>query len=163
MPKSCVATDVGMPVLEPHRNTFRAFAETVVPEMAQLDASGWDDVERTIEHALTRRPPALRRQLGVLLRAIELLPRVRYGRGFASLDGVQREKLIDALQRSPVKLLRRGVWGLRTLVFMGYYTRAETMSDVGYRAHARGWDVRPGSDRALSGIPMRDGIEGGQE
>lgn len=147
------------PVLEPHRNTFRAFAETVVPEMAQLDPAGWDDVERTIEHALTRRPPAVRRQLSLLLHAIEMLPRVRHGRGFAALDGVRREKLIDVLQRSPVKLLRRGVWGLRTLVLMGYYTRAETMSDVGYRAHVRGWDVRPGSIRGHSGIPMRDGIE----
>jgi hypothetical protein len=129
--------------------------------MAQLDSMGWDDVERTIEHALTRRPPAVRRQLGLLLRAIEMLPRVRYGRGFASLDGVRRQKLIDALQQSPVKLLRRGVWGLRTLVLMGYYTRAETMTVVGYRAHVRGWDVRSGSVGLHSGMPMRDGVEDG--
>lgn len=131
-------------VLEPHRATFRAFAETVVPEMAQLDAAGWDDVERTVELALARRPPEVRRQLGLLLRAIDGLPRVRYGRRFAGLDHTRREKLIDALQRSPVKLIRRGIWGLRTLVLMGYYTRAATMGAVGYRAHALGWDAPRG-------------------
>jgi hypothetical protein len=128
-------------VLEPHRDTFRAFAETVVPEMSQLDPAAWDDVERTIEHALARRPPAMRRQLGMLLRAIDTLPRLRHGRRFAALDGVRRERLIDALQRSPVKLIRRGIWGLRTLVLMGYYTRGPTMSAIGYGAHPRGWNA----------------------
>jgi hypothetical protein len=128
-------------VLEPHRDTFRAFAETVVPEMSQLDPAAWDDVERTVEHALAHRPPAMRRQLGLLLRAIDTLPRLRHGRRFAALDGARRERLIDALQRSPVKLIRRGIWGLRTLVLMGYYTRAATMSAIGYGAHARGWDA----------------------
>lgn len=134
-------------VLEPHRDTFRAFAETVVPEMAQLDPVGWDEVERTVEHALARRPPKVRRQLGLLLRAIDTLPRVRHGRRFAALDAARRERLIDALQHSPVKLIRRGVWGLRTLVLMGYYTRAAAMGAVGYRAHARGWDAPRGDDR----------------
>jgi hypothetical protein len=41
-----------------------------------------------------------------------------------------------------VKLIRRGVWGLRTLVLMGCYTRAEMMDGIGYRAHARGWAAR---------------------
>lgn len=132
------------PVLEPFRDTFRAFAETVVPEMAQLDAVGWAETERTIEHALSLRPSSLRRQLRMLLRVIDNLPRIRYGRRFARLERDRRVTLIDALQRVPVKLIRRGVWGLRTLVLMGYYTREDTMRAVGYRAHPRGWHAHRG-------------------
>ena len=131
-------------VLEPHRDTFRAFAQTVVPEMTQLDPTAWDDVERTVEHALARRPRAMRRQLGLLLRALDTLPLLRHGRRFAALDPVRRERLIDGLQQSPVKLIRRGIWGLRTLVLMGYYTRTETMGAVGYRADPHGWDAPRG-------------------
>jgi hypothetical protein len=134
-------TAVG-PVLPPHRGTFRAFAATVVPELTQLDDAGWAAVEHTIEHALAQRPPKLRRQLALLLRVIASLPRVRYGRRFEELDPSQRTAVVDTLQRAPVKLIRRGVWGLRTLVLMGCYTREEAMHEVGYRAHARGWDAR---------------------
>lgn len=131
-------------VLAPHRATFRAFAEAVVPETAQLDEAGWREVEATIEHALAQRPPRMRRQLGLLLRAIAQLPRVRHMQGFAALDRAARHRFIETLEYSPVKLVRRGVWGLRTLVLMGYYTRQATMQAVGYRAQARGWDARRG-------------------
>ena len=132
------------PVLAPHRSVFRAFAEAVVPETAQLDEAGWCEVEATIEHALAQRPPRMRSQLGLLLRAIDQLPRFRHIRSFTSLDRMARHRFITALERSRVKLVRRGIWGLRTLVLMGYYTRHETMSAVGYRAHVRGWDARRG-------------------
>jgi hypothetical protein len=46
------------------------------------------------------------------------------------------------MQYSPIPLVRRGVWGLRTLVFLGYYARPEMQTTLGYRANARGWAVR---------------------
>lgn len=130
----------GLPVAQ--RATFRAFAATVVPEMAAFDDAAWSDAERTVAHALSQRPAAMRRQLVLFLRVIENLPRVRYGRGFSSLPPSERASLLHRLERAPVKLIRRGVWGLRTLVLMGCYTRVETMDGIGYRAHARGWAAR---------------------
>ena len=38
--------------------------------------------------------------------------------------------------------LRRGVWGVRTLAFMGYYARPEAAREIGYRAAAAGWAAR---------------------
>ena len=130
----------GLPVAQ--RATFRAFAATVVPEMAAFDAAAWSDVERTVAHALSQRPAAMRRQLVLFLRVIENLPRLRYGRAFSSLQPSERASLLHRLERSPLKLIRRGIWGLRTLVLMGCYTRAEMMDGIGYRAHARGWAAR---------------------
>ena len=134
------ARAAGPPVA--HRATFRAFATTVVPEMAAFNDAAWADVERTVAHALAQRPPAMRRQLGLFLRVIENLPRLRYGRAFSSLPPSQRASLLHRLERAPLKLIRRGVWGLRTLVLMGCYTRTEMMNGIGYRAHARGWAAR---------------------
>lgn len=129
-------------MLAAHRGTFRAFAQTVVPEMTELDEAGWTRVERTVEHALAQRPARMRRQIGLFMTIINHLPRLRYGRSFTALDAARRAAVIDVLQHAPVLLLRRGVWGLRTLVLMGYYTLDATMTAVGYRAHARGWEMR---------------------
>jgi hypothetical protein len=124
------------------RATFRAFAATVVPETAALEPDGWAALEGVVDRALGMRPPRMRRQVGLLLSVLERLPVLRYGRRFTALDDTQRTAFLALLEHSPVLLVRRGIWGLRTLVFMGYYTRPETMSDLGYRAHAGGWANR---------------------
>lgn len=122
--------------------TFRAFATTVAPATRRLDEAGWATVGATINRALAHRPARMRRQLRMLLRLIELLPRARYGRSFIALDDVRRAAFIDSLERAPLKLVRRGVWGLRTLVLMGYYTMPATIEQIGYRADPRGWTAR---------------------
>lgn len=134
---------------------FRAVAVTVVPEAAALDNAGWVELETAIERQLAQRPAQLRRQLALFLRVIDLAARVRFGRGFARLDDARRTRLLTALQDSPVLLLRRGFWGLRTLVFLGYYTRPATAAAVGYRAHRDGWRARglPDEDALASARP----------
>jgi hypothetical protein len=130
------------PLVAPVRTVFRAIAQAVVPEAGALDESQWLDVERIVEEALAPRPPSLRRQLGLLIRVIEVAPVLWSGRRFSSLDIARRTRFLLALQNSPVLLIRRGIWGLRTLVFMGYYSRPEAAELIGYRADARGWEAR---------------------
>jgi len=130
------------PVLPPVRAQFRALASTIVPETAALSEPGWAELERIVEDALAARPPKMQRQLRLLIRVLDLLPLVRYGRRFGRLQPAQALRFLSAFQDAPVLLLRRGVWGLRTLVFMGYYARAEGAAAIGYRADARGWGAR---------------------
>ena len=78
----------------------------------------------------------------LLIRFLDLLPAPRHGRRLRSLDAARRLRLLESLERSPLLLLRRGVWGLRTLAFMGYYARPEAAAAIGYRAEARGWEAR---------------------
>ena len=130
------------PVLPPVQAAFRAIALTVVPEAASLESAEWRAAEDIIESALLRRPAAIRRQLQLLIRAIDLLPLLRYGRRFTSLDPAARLAFLSFMQRFPLLLVRRGVWGLRTLVFMGYYGRPGAGASIGYRADARGWEAR---------------------
>jgi hypothetical protein len=129
-------------VIGPVRPAFRAIAETVVPESSSLPPSDWSELEAIVERALAQRPVKVRRQLGLLIRIIDLLPVIATGRRFVSLDAAGRERWLARLQGAPVLLLRRGVWGLRTLVFMGYYARPAAAAAIGYRADRRGWDAR---------------------
>jgi hypothetical protein len=124
------------------RPILRAIATTMVPEAAQLDAAGWAHLEETMTAALARRPAALRRQLLLFVRAIEWLPLLGHGRRFTRLDAPRRARFLERLQDAPLLRVRRGVWGLRTLLMMGFYGRAETARAIGYRADPRGWEAR---------------------
>ena len=130
------------PVLPPVRGAFRALAVTFVPEAAALDEAQWAVVERIVEDALAPRPAKVRRQLGMLIRMLDLLPLAWFGRRFTVLGPDARLSFLSAVQNFPVLLIRRGIWGLRTLVFMGYYARPAAAAEIGYRAEARGWEAR---------------------
>lgn len=131
------------PVLAPVRTAFRAIATTVVPPAAELDEAGWARAEALVERALAPRPAAQRRQLRLFIRAVNLLPLARWGRPFTALSPERRGRLLRGLERAPLLLVRRGMWGVRTLAFMGYYGQPDVRDRIGYRAHPRGWDARP--------------------
>ena len=129
-------------VLPAVRDTFRAIAATVVPEAERLDEAGWAELERLVEKVLEKRPEAVRRQLRLLIQAIQLLPLLRRGRPFTRLTSAERTSFLAGLEDAPVLLVRRGFWGLRTLVYLGYYARPEAGRGIGYRADPRGWEAR---------------------
>lgn len=126
----------------PVRERFRAIARTIVPAAAALGDAEWLELERIIEQGLASRPRSVRRQLRILVRALDWIPLLRYGRTFRSLDAARRTRFLSAIQDAPLLLLRRGFWGLRTLVFMGYYGRPASAVEIGYRADLRGWESR---------------------
>lgn len=126
------------------RPILRAIGVTVVPEAARLDESAWAAIEGTVAGALATRPAALQRQFLLFLRVVEWLPVLRFGRRFTRLDAARRTRFLERLQDSPLLLMRRGTWGLRTLVLMGYYGRLEARDEIGYRGHPAGWEARQG-------------------
>jgi hypothetical protein len=128
--------------LLPVRDAFRAIATTVVPELAVADGDTWEDTEEVIEGVLATRPPALRRQLLAFVQLVNLLPLLRYGRRFTSLDAERRTRVLAQLQHAPLLLIRRGVWGIRTLIMLGYYARPTAAAEIGYRADPSGWEAR---------------------
>lgn len=130
-------------VLPPIRNRFRALAATIVPESAGLDEHGWTELESIVETALSKRPAGMRRQLTLFVRALDFLPRFRWLRPFSSLGPERKARFLQRVQSSRVLLVRRGFWGLRTLVYMGYYARPEAYAEIGYDAELRGWLEHP--------------------
>jgi len=123
------------------RSAFRALAICFVPETARATPAQWAALEAAVERALEARP-GLRPQLGLFIRLLDLSARLRHGHSLARLDPVRGDALLRAFSASPVLLLRRGVWGLRTLVFLGWYTQPEVIVGLGYRADPAGWEAR---------------------
>ena len=132
-----------MAISQSLRPTLHALTETVVPETVALGIDGRVSLDRIVSNAIAARPPRMRRQLALFMLAIEWLPLLRYGRPFSKLNPHRRQRFLESLQDSPLLLIRRGFWGLRTLILMGYYTQASTIAAIGYRADPRGWTIRP--------------------
>ena len=123
------------------RPAFRALAICFVPETARATPAQWTALEAEVERALDARPE-LRPQLVLFIRLLDLSARFRYAHSLARLDPVRGDGLLRAFAASPVLLFRRGVWGLRTLVFLGWYTQPDVIAGLGYRAHPAGWEAR---------------------
>lgn len=127
-------------VLPPVRMVFAAMVATIAPEAAALDAEGWALVEQTVEDALRDRPPVLKRQLRLAIRAVQWMPLLRYARTFTSLNASQRARFLASLESHRLQIVRVGFWGLRTLALLGYYARPEAAREIGYDADPRGWE-----------------------
>jgi hypothetical protein len=114
----------------------------VVPETAAMSEAEWQEFYAVIDRALARRPARIRRQLNLFIRIINLQSLLRYRAPLPRLSNQQRHALLSRIEDSPLLLFRRGLWAIRTLVFMGYYARKECSSALGYAASARGWELR---------------------
>lgn len=121
--------------------TFRAVANTVIPEAERLGDAGWRECEAIVARALSDRPASVHRQLRMLLGIIEHGARFRYGRRFSRLEAERRARWLAAFQDSPFLLLRRGLWGVRTLALMGFYGRPAAAAEIGYAPSRLGWEA----------------------
>jgi len=121
---------------------FRAVARVCVPEAGALGEGQWREAEGIVARALAGRPAAVRRQIALFMHLLDGLALVRHGRVFTALPADRATRLLESLSRSRLLLIRRGVWGVRTLAFMGYYARADAARAIGYRAAAAGWSAR---------------------
>jgi len=161
------------PTLGPVRSHFRAVARAAVPAASSFDEPSWLRAEEIVEDALAGRPARVGRQIVLFLRILAMLSRLRFGRGPARVPSRDLCALMASLERAPLLLLRRGVWGVRTLAFMGCYGQPEVRRAIGYAAAPGGWTARgvdqgPWSDRAGAGAPeagvvvVRGESEGGR-
>lgn len=130
--------------VSPIRGAFRAVTVACVPAAARLTPEAWARAEAIVDDALAERPAAVRRQILLFVRVLGVLSILRFGRGLEALEPERVRQLLGALERSPLLLLRRGTWGLRTLAFMGYYGQADVRARLGYAAALRGWEARGG-------------------
>ncbi|MFQ5791460.1 MAG: hypothetical protein ACE5JI_13390 [Acidobacteriota bacterium] len=127
--------------LSSFRAVLRAVAATVAPEAWELDEAGWAKLERLMEDSLRSRPRPLQRRVKLFLGLIQWTPWLWYGRPFTSLDIRRRTRFLSYLESHPIRVIRVGFWGLRTLVMLGYYGQPMVARAIGYRPDPRGWDA----------------------
>lgn len=117
---------------------LRVLAVRIVPETGALDAAGWSRFLAIVDDALQERKPSVRRQFAVFLGVLRGAPALRYGRRFDALSADRQDAVLRWFEDCPVSLLRKGFWGLKAMVFMGYYGQPETHELIGYRARFDG-------------------------
>jgi hypothetical protein len=110
----------------------------IVPALGDVDDAGRRAVEAILTKAIAARPPALRRQLVLFLNVMRWAPFARYGRPFDRLSGAQQDAVLGWFQDAPIAALRSGFWGVKTLVFMGYYGRPDAGDSIAYRPSRHG-------------------------
>jgi hypothetical protein len=130
------------PLTPSMRRTFRVAAQAMSPEAAPSTEDEWVECEALIAVRLADLPANRRRQMVGFVRALPALAAALTGRTFARLPAAGALALLQRLEASPVAALRRGVWGLRTLVFAGVYGRPATAMATGWRPNDAGWEGR---------------------
>jgi len=139
--RSALASGVALIFTPSLRPRLRALATSFIPETALARDEQWAALETTLEHAVAGRP-GLRGRLVLLIGLLDAAARIRYGKGLIRLDAGRRAALLERLASSRWLLLRRGIWGMRTLVLLGWYTQPEVAAAMGYRASPAGWGAR---------------------
>ena len=120
------------------RSFILALAHRVVPQTLDLGAAEDERFLAVIEDAIAARPPAMQRQIGLFLTVLRWLPLVRYRAPLDRLHPGQQDEVLRWFQDNPVPLVRKGFWGLKALIFMGYYGRAGLGPDIGYTPSRQG-------------------------
>ena len=139
--RSALASGVALLFTRSLRPKLRALAISFIPETALAGDPEWAALEATVEQAVSSRP-GLHRQLALLIGLLDAAALLRYGSGLARLDESRRGSLLAQLAVARLPLLRRGIWGLRTLLMLGWYTQPAVAAALGYRAQAAGWSAR---------------------
>ena len=111
---------------------LRVLAARIVPEFLELDTAGQGRFFHIIDEALQDRDESVRRQFGVFLGVLRWAPLFRFGGPLEKLSAARQDAALRWFEDCPVGLLRKGFWGLKAMVFMGYYGQSETNELVGY-------------------------------
>jgi hypothetical protein len=96
-------------------------AKRIVPDIATLPETEQLEVVCRIDDALWGREPALRMQFLAFLKILKLSFLPRHLKTFDRIKPAQQDDLIRKFEDHSIGKLRSGIWGVRTLIFMGYY------------------------------------------
>lgn len=106
--------------------------ERLVPPLRELDAERQWRFRAIIAAAVANRPAAVQRQLRLFLLLVRLAPLLRWASTFEALPAARQDRFLRWLQDTAPGRLRQGFWGVKTIVFMGYYGQADLAPRLAY-------------------------------
>ncbi len=120
-------------MLFPKKKTFfLVLAGRIVPAIGSLPPEEQDEIAAVVHEALAQRDKAVQMQFRLLLEVLRWSTMPRHGRPLDKLPGAVQDEVIRRMEDSPFPRIRTGVWGLKTLVYMGYYGDPERAQQFGY-------------------------------
>lgn len=127
------STSPDTPVFSARQAAFlQHLATRIIPEASGMSARQAKRLRLIVRGMLRRRSGMERFQVRVFLFAIRWLPAVVYFRPFERIPEHAQDGILGWLEAAPLKLIRAGFWGLKTLIFMGYYGQPAIQEDIGY-------------------------------
>ena len=115
---------------------FLAIQACAVPRSRAFSDAQREEGLRLVNHLLEDQPAGVHRKLIALLALIELLAWLTGGCGFPELDGARQTRVLGLLFDAPVPLLRKGFWGLNTLVKLSVFGQPSVYPDIRYQREA---------------------------
>ena len=121
------------PVLGSGQQRFLlCLAARIVPESAGAPPQVADPLLAAVDEELRPRPRLQQLEFKLLLFAIRWMTVPFTLHRFERLPGERQDRWLDFLENAPLTLLRVGIWGLKTLVFLGYYTQDGVLQRIVY-------------------------------
>jgi hypothetical protein len=121
------------PVLSAGQQRFLlCLAARIVPESAGAPVQVTDPLLAAVDQELRPRPRLQQLEFKLLLFAIRWMTVPFTLHRFERLPGERQDRWLGFLENAPLTLLRVGIWGLKTLVFLGYYTQDGVLQRIVY-------------------------------
>jgi hypothetical protein len=121
------------PVLGSRQQRFLlCLAARIVPESAGAPPQVTDPLLAAVDEELRPRPRLQQLEFKLLLFAIRWMTVPFTLHRFEHLPGERQDRWLRFLENAPLTLLRVGIWGLKTLVFLGYYTQDGVQQRIVY-------------------------------
>ena len=121
------------PVLGSRQQRFLlCLAARIVPESAGSPPQVTEPLLAAVDEELWPRPRLQQLEFKLLLFAIRWMTVPFTLHRFERLPGERQDRWLGFLENAPLTLLRVGIWGLKTLVFLGYYTQDGVQQRIVY-------------------------------
>ena len=121
------------PVLGSRQQRFLlCLAARIVPESAGAPPQVTEPLLAAVDEELRPRPRLQQLEFKLLLFAIRWMTVPFTLHRFERLPGERQDRWLGFLENAPLTLLRVGIWGLKTLVFLGYYSQAGVLQRILY-------------------------------
>ena len=121
------------PVLGSGQQRFLlCLAARIVPESAGAPPQVTDPLLAAVDEELRPRPRLQQFEFKLLLFAIRWMTVPFTLHRFEHLPPERQVRWLRLLESAPLTLLRVGIWGLKTLVFLGYYTQDSVLPRIRY-------------------------------
>jgi hypothetical protein len=96
-------------------------AARIVPEVEDAEAEVKDCLVAIVDHALVLQAPSQRLLFKLLLFFLQWITVPFTLHRLERLPPAWQDAVLRLFEGAPLTILRAGIWGVKTLVFMGYY------------------------------------------
>jgi hypothetical protein len=113
-------------------------AGRIVPEVARAPPAARRIFVDTVASVLSQRPTLQRLEFRALVLGLGIVTAV--------LPAAWQDAVLRWFESAPLTVLRVGLWGLKTFVFMGYYSQPDVIAGIHYKPSKRhGNDILHGA------------------